>query len=339
MVTLRDIAAKAAVSQTTVSKVLNNKYREVGITSDCATRVRAIADQLGYRPNRAARATASGRFNTIGILKISGPIGLGELPDGLLNGIERQADRLGLQLSFSSVPANFEARKRLPKVLRESWTDGFVLVGDWHPEAAAELADMVRGMGLPLVSLGLRGEHDGISADEAGGCRQAVQCLLGAGHRRIGYVPDEHLATAVRKERIASFNEVMQGAGLTGEVVRLPAERRHVEVWPWEENAQARQEFLKSTDRPSALVIDSVALAYPLLSEARHLGVRIPEQLAMVTFHDVAASALGICINTFLLRCGEMGARSVDLLQSRIDQGEPVDSVSVQYEYIGGHTI
>lgn len=337
MVTLRDIATKAAVSQTTVSKVLNGKYREVGITTDCATRVRAIADQLGYRPNRAARATASGRFNAIGILKVNGPIGLGQLPDGLLNGVEAAADTRGLQLSFSSVAPDFEASGKLPKVLRESWADGFLLFGDWDP--TEQLAARVRQMGVPLVTVGVKGEVDCIYPDEADACRQAVECLLGAGHRRIGYVPDNHLPHYARVDRMAAFKAAMSGAGLTGEIVALPAERRRLEVRPWEEHAAQRRQFLQSPDRPTALVVDSVELAYPLLHDAHALGLRLPEDLALITFHDVVASALGMCINTIVLRCGEMGREAVRLLQWRILKGEPQPATSILYQYFGGHTV
>jgi DNA-binding LacI/PurR family transcriptional regulator len=337
MITLRDIAARAFVSQTTVSKVLNGKHREFGITSDCADRVKAIADQLGYRPNRAARATASGRFNTIGILKVNGPVGLGQLPDGLLNGVEAGAEKMGLQLSFSSVSPDFSVLGKLPKVLHEAWADGFLLFGDWDP--TPQLAAKVREMMLPLVTVGIREDHDSIYADEADACRRAVECLLAAGHRRIGHVPDEHLPLDARSARRHAFAQTVTAAGLPDVVVNLPAERRRVEVRPWLERAQARREFLSASDRPTALVVDSVELAYPLLAEARAMGVRIPQDLALITFHDVVASALGICIDTMVLRYGDIGRKAVHLLQSRIDSGKPQSSMIVRYEYLGGHTV
>src|SRR5271170_6072820 len=68
-VTLRDIAASANLSQPTVSRVLNNTHKQVGISDESAEKIRAIAKQLGYRPNMAARSIANGVFRNVVLIQ------------------------------------------------------------------------------------------------------------------------------------------------------------------------------------------------------------------------------------------------------------------------------
>lgn len=337
MVRLRDIAEAASVSQTTVSKVLNEKHLEIGITPACAARVLAVAERLGYRPNRAARATASGRFNMIALLEVGDRIGIGQLPQGLLNGIEAQCRELGLLTAFSALHPDRANPSQIPAFLRESWADGFLVFGE--NDEATRLAEFIRQLRPPMIRVGIQDEADCIYPNEADAARQATEHALNAGHQRIVYIQDAWKSTSVRQARHAGYETVMQGAGLRPETLELPGEYRRVEAHPWKERTQIRQAFLRDTARPTALLVDSVEIAYPLLHEAHGLGLRLPEELSMITFHDVVANALGPSISTMLIPCGEWGRSSVKLLQQRIESGKPLPPVALAYKYVGGDTL
>lgn len=337
MVRLRDIAAAAAVSQTTVSKVLNGKHLEIGITPLCAERVLAAAERLGYRPNRAARATASGRFNMIALLEVGDRGGIGQLPQGLLNGIESQCRELGLLTAFSAFHPDRANPGQIPAFLREAWADGFLVFGE--NDEATRLADFIRELRPPMIRVGVQDQTDCIYPDETDAARQAAERALEAGHTRIAYVQDTWKSMAVRQARKAGYEAAMKAAKLRPTTLELPGEYRRTELHPWEERTRIRQSFLRDPKRPDAVLVDSVEIAYPLLHEARGLGLRLPEDLAMVTFHDVVASALGPCITTMLIPCGEWGRSAVKLLQRRIETGKPQPPAPIQYKHVGGSTL
>jgi LacI family transcriptional regulator len=225
----------------------------------------------------------------------------------------------------------------MPAILREHCVDGFLLFGDWEP--TDHLAGVIRKLKLPQVAVGVKDDVDSIYPGEADACRRATERLIAAGHTHIAHVPDDRLPHYAQRERRTGYEASMAAAGLQAESVTLPSEYRRVEVRPWEESSRQRQEYLTSPHRATALVVDSVELAYPLLADAWRAGLTLPNDLAMITFHDVAASALGICIDTMLLRCSELGSTAVELLQKRISEQKPQPAVCLEYEYSGGHTV
>lgn len=337
-VTLRDIAMAADVSPTTASKVLNGKHHQARITTERAQHVLEVAARLGYRRNMAARATATGRFDTLGLLKVEGGgVGLGQLPEGLLTGVERQATRRGMRLSFASVPHDVLQRRRVPLALRESWGDGVLIFGCW--EVPDVLRDLLVQMKLPMIAVGMRQPSDAIYADEYNAAVRATRYLLELGHRRIAYAMDRHQYEWVREDRRRGYADAMAEAGLPPQLVQLEPEFRRVERHDHQPALAARRSLLKGPSRPSAIITDSVEVAYPLQYAAAMEGLDDPKRLSLLTFHDVVAGQLGPNITTMLLRTAEVGEAAVELLLERIRlSGVHVTAKVVEYELVEGHT-
>ncbi len=337
MVVLRDIAVKASVSVTTVSKVLNGKYADIGISDECASRVRSVARELGYRPNRAARATASGRFGMIALLETGCNVGLGQMPVGLLNGIESRSRELGLLTAFSAVRANECKGGEMPVFLRESWADGFLIFNGTGDSGI--LADYVSSLGYPTVCIGQHDHIDSIFPDEEGAAYRATCEVLSRGIRSPAYIQDNWTTSAVREAREKGYCRAVDAAGVKPRILMLPGEHRIVERQLPNEREKIRLAFLRSRSLPECVIADSVDIAYPLLHDAFSTGIKVPENLSFVVFHDVVANAFGPMIDTMLVRCGEWGRKAVDILVSKIENKEKCGSVKIEYEYVSGDTL
>jgi DNA-binding LacI/PurR family transcriptional regulator len=337
-ITLRHIASQASVSETTVSKVLNGKHIEARITPDCAKRVWDIANQLGYRTNVAAKATATGRFDTVGLLKVEGQgIGLGQLPEGLLTGIERQFSHESIRLNFTTIGHNDCNDGQIPPALREAWGDGLMLFGCW--EIPLNIAKSIQAMGLPYVTLGVRQPLDAVFTDEFDAALKATEHLLSLGHKRIAYVPDNFLYAYALHDRQQAYTQAMQQAGLTPMIVNLPAQHRTMEVRAFDDKYAQRVALLTSPNRPTAIIADTVDQAYPLLGTAWQVGLKVPDDFSLLTFHDVLASQLGPTITTMLIKTAEYGETAAKLLLKLIRHPrEDHSSRTIGYQLEQGHT-
>lgn len=338
MVTLRDIAHEACVSLATVSKVLNGKESEGRIGPACAKRVCAAAERLGYRPNAAAKATVTGRFDCLGLVKVEGHgIGLGQLPEGLLNGIEHRAAQREQRLIFVNLPPNELGANALPLSLRQAWADGLLLFASWRLTRPALKA--INDLRIPTTWIGVHRESDAVYADEADACSQAIGHLLELGHRRIAYVPDPHLEASAQRDRYDVYVQRMSSAGYPPRVVELPGQRRCLEVLPYEQTMEQRRALLAGPDRPTAVIADSSEIAVPLQHTAALLGLQLGRDLSLVTFHDVLVNPLGPTLTTMLLATSEIGSAAVDLLLARVaDGGRSAPAVVQRYRLVPGHS-
>lgn len=337
-ITLRHIATQAAVSETTVSKVLNGKHVEARITPDCAKRVWDVATKLGYRTNVAAKATATGRFDTVGLLKVEERgIGLGQLPEGLLTGIERQFTRERIRLNFTTIRDKDCADGQVPPALREAWGDGLLLFGCW--ELPANIHRLISEMKLPYVMIGVKQPTDSVYTDEFDAARLATEHLLSLGHKRIAYVPDHFLYAYAQRDRQQAYTQAMQQAGLTPCIVELPPQHRSMEVLPFDKNHAQRAALLTGVDRPTAIIADTVDQAYPILGAAWQVGLHVPKDLSLVTFHDVLASQLGPTITTILVHTAEYGQTAARQLMQLIQEPRKDHSSQIiRYTLQQGHT-
>jgi LacI family transcriptional regulator len=128
MTTLSHIAREAGVTEMTVSNVLNGKNKENRPSSaKRASEIRTIAARLGYRPNAAARAVASGRFGAYGLLISSDPL-RGNIFTGTWRGLFNALDEQGLRLVVGDVDATrFAEKDYLPRLVREWSVDGLIV--------------------------------------------------------------------------------------------------------------------------------------------------------------------------------------------------------------------
>jgi DNA-binding LacI/PurR family transcriptional regulator len=205
-VTVREVAARAAVSQATAARALGG----YGYVSAAARRrVEEAAQQLGYRPNDVARALASGSTKTVGLI-------VGDIENpffaGLARGVANAVEAKGYTVLLANSDEDLGHERRAVEAFRTRLVDGLIIA----PVTGSESAHL-RGGQRPvvLVDRAVRGLHvDTVTVTNAQGAATATAHLLALGHRRIGVVTDspEIHSTA---QRLRGYRRALRAARIT----------------------------------------------------------------------------------------------------------------------------
>ncbi|PWI41982.1 LacI family DNA-binding transcriptional regulator [Streptomyces sp. ICBB 8177] len=320
--TSRDVAREAGVSQATVSLVLGGKWHG-RVSPATADAVRETALRLGYRPNLAARSLRLGRTRTA-LLVV--PALTNEYFARVYTGAARVAAAHDFGVVLYPSPEGVgpardpfgSARAALDGVIASSMAaDALAAISG---EAAAAPRESGAD-GLPLVMLDSDPAQSGAAAtvnlDLASGMRQVTGHLAALGHRRIA-----HIASAVDswtfRVRRAAFDSATRD--LPGAVVTRRAAALSVEG-----GLRAAHDALTAPGpRPTALVCDDDVLAAGACKAARRLGLRVPLDVSVTGFDDLAlATAVEPELTTVRLPADEAGARGMAALLAVVDGGSP----------------
>ncbi|MFD5410427.1 LacI family DNA-binding transcriptional regulator [Streptomyces nojiriensis] len=294
--TSRDVATAAGVSQATVSLVLGDKWPG-RVSERTAAHVRETATLLGYRPNLAARNLRLGTTRTA-LLVV--PALTNEFFARVYTGAARVAAEHGFGVVLYPSPDG-TGPARDPFASARAALDGVIA-----SSMAAHTLDAIGGNTLPLVMLDSDPAADTAAAHVnlamADGMRQITEHLLALGHRRF-----LHLASAVDSWTFDTRAEAL--TALLGPDTELRTIRAPLTV----DAARTAMESALATpqDRPTAVVCDDDILAAGACKAARRLGLRIPEDLSVTGFDDLAlATAVEPELTTVHLpaeRVGEQG--------------------------------
>lgn len=286
-VTIRDVAREAGVSMATVSKVLNNQ-RYVSVVT--RRRVEAAIVTLGYQPNASAQQLQGGAARIIALDLVQtrqlDPLQqrIEFLLDNpflfrLLSGIGSVAAAAGYNLLWS-MPSGLPPDEHAAGVVR-LWTsgrcDGIIVAGltDTDPRLP-----LLRARGCPYVVVGNPSDESlSIDTDNVAAGRLAAAALLARGHRRlatIGGGPMIHL-----RDRLAGYAAPIAAAGAT--LVPEPVARGETSFARGRD--QLRQ-IMAGPERPTALFAFNNLAGLGVIAEARALGVRVPDDLAVIAFDD-----------------------------------------------------
>lgn len=264
-----------------VSYVLNGGPRPVATAT--RERVEKAMRELGYQPNLVARALRSARSNTIGLV----------VPDStepffteLIHAVEQAAFRQGSLVLLGNSGFSRTTEQRYVASLAGMRVDGLLLV-QAEVEGPRSVGASPPGVPIPVVYLNHRAPR-GVDApsvvlDNRGGARRATEHLLDHGHRSIGCLTGTARSGPVA-DRAKGWEEALQTAGLErGPVLRTGLDRRST-------RAQVK-EWLQRADRPGAVMATADGLAVDLLSVAQEVGLRVPDDLAVIGFGGTERAA------------------------------------------------
>ncbi|MFE5485063.1 LacI family DNA-binding transcriptional regulator [Streptomyces sp. NPDC056527] len=297
--TSRDVARAAGVSQATVSLVLGDKWRG-RVSERTAQAVREAASGLGYRPNLAARNLRLGRTRTA-LLVV--PALTNEFFARVYTGAATVAARHGFGVVLYPSPDGVGPAKD-PFASARAALDGVIA-----SSMAADALKAFHGTDLPLVMLDSDPSDTGAAAhvnlDIADGMRQVTGHLLALGHRRF-----VHLASAVPSwtfdVRAAVLADALRGASVR--TVRAPLDVDGA-------RAAAERALTGPGPRPTALVCDDDILAAGACKAVRRLGLRVPEDVSVTGFDDLAlATAVEPELTTVRLPAERVGERGMAAL-------------------------
>ncbi|RII20483.1 Ribose operon repressor [Streptomyces sp. YIM 130001] len=274
---LKDVAARAGVSVRTVSNVVSGT---ASVAAGTRRRVEEAIEELGYRPNLAARSLRAGRTGIIGLAipELHSPY-FAELAGRLV----REAQRRSWTVIIDQTGGEAEAERRLLAQGGERAMDGLI-ISPWALDSA-ELA--AAAPGTPLVLLGERSPHgvaDRVAVDNVMAAREATEFLLAQGRRRIAAIGlQPHLRNGTAVLRAEGYRGALRQAGLEPVV---EAERA-VEALHRADGARAMAELLDSGSVPDAVFAFSDELALGALHTAHTRGLRVPDDMAVVGFDDI----------------------------------------------------
>jgi DNA-binding LacI/PurR family transcriptional regulator len=305
--TLSEVARLAGVSTATASRVLN---RSAPVNDRTRARVERAVVALGYVRQRAPAATRDSGAVSVVVFDDMLRYQRDSFYSRLLVGAERATHRVGLELVVLSA-LRHSPRDSLLRYLCGGHVDGVVMVGMRSDGAPARL---VRTAGVPVICLG-RSALDDLSyvdADNRGGARQAVTHLIASGRRAIATIAGPRDMT-VADDRLTGYQQALTDAGLAPDRAVCRGDFTA---------ASGEHAMLRLLDRypdMDAVFAASDLMAMGALRVLHRLGVRVPDEVAVVGFDDAALARYTMPLLTTVRQpVEEMGARSVaELLAQR----------------------
>lgn len=317
---IKDVAERAGVATSTVSYVLND-VAGARVAAATRERVRAVANELGYRPNALARALRTQRTHTIGV--VSDDVATSPFASGMIRGAQQAARRADSLLLLVNTDDADETCRDVVQALLQRQVDGVVLATMYHRviDVADELAS------VPHVFLDCRPKSaDGafVVPDEVGGTEAVLTELLEAGHRRIGHLTERRRSVAAGM-RLATYREVLGRWGVRFDSKLVVAdEPDHVGGW------RATGRLLDGPRPPTAVFCFNDRMAAGAYRAAAERGLVIPKGLSVVGFDDQQplAEALWPGLTTAALPHFAMGEWAVTALLKAVDNTGPDGSTS-----------
>jgi DNA-binding LacI/PurR family transcriptional regulator len=304
---MQDVAELAGVSHQTVSRVIN---RQTNVRSQTRARVLAAMQQLGYRPNTAARALVTGRSRTLGVVTLDTTL-FG--PASTLHAVERAAREAGYFVSIASLRSI--ARASLHDALNrlaDQAVEGVIVIA---PLTSAE--DALQGLpdGLPVVAVegNPQAELAAVSVDQIAGGRIATEHLLAEGHRTVWHVagPGDWLEA---QGRVTGWEAALRAAGrevpppLSGD-------------WSARSGYEAGR-LLARMSEVDAVFVANDHMSLGLLRAVHEQGRRVPADLSVVGFDDIPEAAYFLPpLTTVRQDFGEVGRLSLQALLDQIRSG------------------
>ncbi|WP_316745410.1 LacI family DNA-binding transcriptional regulator [Streptomyces sp. MK7] len=276
--TLEMVAERAGVGRGTVSRVINGALH---VSPQARAAVEEAIAELGYVPNRAARALAADRTDAIALVIPEPETRLSAEPFFLdvLRGVSAELADTDMQLLLMLIRTPQE-RRRPAQHLEAGRVDGVLLVS---VHEGAPLPDLLERLRVPTVLSGRRSERERMSyvdADNVGGARSATEHLLGRGRRTVATITGPLDMYAARC-RLDGYTQAMDAAG-HGVDRSLVAHGDFTE----EGGRAAMRELLERHPGIDAVFAASDVMAGGALHVLRQAGRRVPDDVALVGFDD-----------------------------------------------------
>jgi DNA-binding LacI/PurR family transcriptional regulator len=319
-VTIREVAQRAGVSVSTVSRVLSgNASHPIPISQETRQLVMQAAKELAYRPHPGARLLRSKTTNLVGLI-------VREVEDPFFTRLTLQI-RLALKARGLDLVLGYaEADPREALILSEVMTDlrycdGLILAGDLQ-ESEQDMHQLSHmSWDIPLVQV-CRGSSDlvennpSVSTDNRAGVRMALDYLVGLGHQHIAFLGGGRPGDLQERQQAYRDFMLQRFGNLHADVIQ-PAENS------LEGGRQGMQALLSLPNPPTAVFASDDTMAIGAQSAAFEHGLRVPQDLSLVGFDDIAISQyLTPPLTTVRQPVEAISQQAVALLVERISAGD-----------------
>ncbi|AIC94391.1 LacI family DNA-binding transcriptional regulator [Shouchella lehensis] len=309
MVTLKEVASKAGVHPSVVSKVVNGK--PVNIRQETRERIEKLLKELNYQPNKAAQNLKKGANRTIGMV----------IPDfynpvyaEIIHGAEQMAAKKNYSLFVYSMSQKEWQNDYLPVSIKQQ-IDGMLI-------ATSEIDDqniirLMEELPIVLVNRLSQGIQSYVVADDSYGAKLAVQHLIELGHTDIAHISGP-LYTGTGLNRLQGYRAALNEHNIPFRpsfMVETPYSLRG--------GYDAMKQILQAPIKPTALFASNILVSIGALKACAEAGVQIPTELSIVSLHDSEiASMLTPALTTVKLPLHQMGENAVSQLIDLVDGNE-----------------
>jgi DNA-binding LacI/PurR family transcriptional regulator len=277
-VTSAEVARLAGVSQSAVSRVFTPG---ASVSAKTMEKVRAAAEELGYRPNVLARSLITGRTRIIGLVVAYLE---NQFYPMALELLSRALQARGYHILVFMAENSTERVAQVMSELLDYQVDGIITAS---VAMSNDLTTRCDGAGIPVVMFN-RGQDDArlseVTSDNVNGARRAAEFLINGGHKRIAHVMGWQ-GSSTGRDRAEGFKQAMQAAGLQPFAMVDGTYSR-------EKAAAVTRELCQGPERPDAIFVGNDHMAFAVMDTLRHeLGLRVPQDVSVVGYDDVPMAA------------------------------------------------
>jgi LacI family transcriptional regulator len=323
--TIYDVAKLSGVSIATISRVLNSPDK---VNAETHKKVMNAIDRLGFVPKAEARARAMQGTGRIGVLT---PFFTAPSFVQRLRGVAASLSKANYELVIYPVDSLDHLQGHLSSIPVMKNVDGLIIMS-----LAIEDIDAKRlsasGMETVLIEYKHRGMNSILIDDEHGGSLVA-EYLIKKGYKTFAFLgdiePPEKFSIHPVRSRLKGYKQTLQDAGFS-----LPKSNIHSAPYTQKESREAAFELLQLPKPPSAIFAASDFQALAVMKIARQLGIKIPDDVAVVGFDDIDV-AEHVDLTTISQHLDESGRLAAEILLSRINEGgRPLQHVNLPLNLI-----
>ncbi|MBL8099895.1 MAG: LacI family DNA-binding transcriptional regulator [Anaerolineales bacterium] len=323
--TIYDVAKLSGVSIATISRVLNSPDK---VNAETHKKVMNAIDRLGFVPKAEARARAMQGTGRIGVLT---PFFTAPSFVQRLRGVASSLSKANYELVIYPVDSLDHLQGHLSSIPLMKNVDGLIIMS-----LAIEDIDAKRlsasGMETVLIEYKHRGMNSILIDDEHGG-NLVAEYLIKKGHKAFAFLgdiePPEKFSIHPVRSRLKGFKQTLHDAGLS-----LPKSNIHSAPYTQKESREAALELLQLSKPPTAIFAASDFQALAVMKIARQLGIKIPDDVAVVGFDDIDV-AEHVDLTTISQHLDESGRLAAEILLSRINEGgRPLQHVNLPLNLI-----
>ncbi len=306
MATIHDVAKLAGVAPITVSRVINNS----GYASpQTRHRVEAAILELGYLPNIIARSLRSKRTNTLALVitDITNPFFT-----AIARGVEDTASDAGFTVIYCNTDESVDEEAKYLQLLMQKQVDGILLV---PARSSSRSIELINEQGTPVVIVDRRIptlDADVVRSDSVDGAYKLIRLLIDQGHRRIAVLSGPQ-GVSTAEDRVIGYRKAMAEAGIADDRWVFYGAYNHASGY------EMAKQALTQMPRPTAFFAANNFIANGALNALREAGLKVPEDISLVSFDDLPPSWL---VEPFLTVAAqspyEMGCKATQLLLDRI---------------------
>ena len=312
MIKLVDVANAADVSISVVSRI-RNADPSLRVAAKTRERVLAAAKELRYQPNHAARALRLSKNSAIALLT---PDYANAIFSEIARGVEEEADIRNLSVLINRANAVESADGWLRRIVEEGRADGIILQA---PDGVTKegLEKLISGT-LPIILINSRDDSklSHIIFDDAGAVELALEHLFSLGHEKIGFLGGE-VSSPTGARRFAGFVSGMKRKKLA---VNLEWVTRI--GYTGVDGRKAVSQIFNKSDHPTALIVANANAALGALAQIHTLGLRVPEDISLVSIHDIwFADATWPPITAVKMPNYELGKLAIGMLLKQMETG------------------